>query len=140
MSLFFFNHLHGSHFTATINTVVLFGSCEQRLPVNPIHRKGVYLILLVTGCSGHLRYALTKMALIGPSTTCPTLSTSGGGIRGKQGNTVGVRDVAAGRSPLSFYMASLSLMRSSVGHPFSHLPHFHSDYLGPQALTEIQRQ
>lgn len=54
--------------------------------------------------------------------------------------TVGVRDGVAGRNRLSFYMASLSLMRGPAGRPFSHLPHFNSDYFGPQALTEAQRQ
>lgn len=50
---------------------------------------------------------------------------------------MGGRNGAVGRGQLSFYTVSLSLMRSPAGQPFSHLPYFHSDYLGPQALREV---
>lgn len=58
--------------TSLILQIALFWPYEQSLPVNQICVKGVFLILLVTGCFGHLRSALTKMALISPS-TCPAL-------------------------------------------------------------------
>lgn len=113
-------------------------------PLTQSAKREYFSILLVTGCSGHLRSTLTKMALISPSTACPSLlkhsQTPHSGWRDPRGETEGARDGAAGRGRLSFYTASLSLMRGPAGRPFSHLQHFHSDYLGPRALTEIQRQ
>lgn len=62
---------------------------EQYLPVNPICKNWVFSILLVTGCSGHLRSSLTKMALISPSTAClrsPPLSDVSLRMRGTVAN------------------------------------------------------
>lgn len=94
------------HLTAPINSP--YWANEQSLPVNPICRKGVFSILLVTGSVGHLRTVLTKMALISLSTARPIHPNTF--MMRSAGQDSESEQWCGGNWQLSFYTASLNLM------------------------------
>ena len=147
MSMYFFNRLHLGNITAPINSPLWaiwakssrYPNLQEGSIFDPISHWDLWSPEKRLDKDG-IDQSFHGMPCSAPAQTQLDASLS---MTGSEANRArrwewGIeRHVAASSF---FYTASLSLMWGPAGRPFSHLPCLHSDYLGPQLLTEIQRQ